>query len=80
MKIARLQSLDDIEQIDFAARVEVWPDDHVAVRIDGKVSLTPSFDLVQVQRLGDLPCEALGVKHFCGRVHEARTITNCGCK
>ena len=78
MQVACLESLNHVVQIDFAARVHVRADDHVALGVDREVSLAPGLDLVQVQRFARSSRRDWR-QQFCGRVHEARTITNWRC-
>ena len=64
-QIARLQSLDDFEQIDLALGRAVGPHDDVPGRIDAEVALAPGGHLVQIERILGVP---LGVRRefFCG--------------
>ena len=78
VQIARLESLHHLIEVYFSARLLVRTDDHMAFGVDGKVALAPRFDLVQVQRLADLP-GVWGANRLGGRVHVARTITNWCC-
>ncbi len=77
VQIARLESLDDVVEIDLVRCVHTWADDHVAITIDREIALAPGLDLIQVQRVLDLP-NLVREQLLCGNVHVARTITNWG--
>ena len=68
VQVARLQSLHDFVQIDFAARVHAGPDHHMAFGVDRKVALAPGLDLVQIERFFDLP-QVIRGQQLGGRVH-----------
>ena len=79
VQIARLEALHHLVADRSRAlgsmlgRMTTWP-----VGVDGEVALAPGLDLVQIQRLLDLP-GVVGGQRFGGCVHVARTITNWGC-
>ena len=68
VQVARLEPLHHLVQIDLAARVHARPDHHVALVVDRKVALAPGLDLIQIERLLDLP-GVTGGQRFGGCVH-----------
>ena len=68
VQVARLESLHHLVQIDFAVRIHARPDHDVAFGVDREVALAPGLDLVQIERLLDLPGVICG-QHLRGCVH-----------
>ena len=60
-QIARLQALDDFEQIDLALGRAVRAHDDVPGVVDAEVALAPGGDLIQIERVLDVPA-GFGVK------------------
>src|SRR5271165_6554348 len=72
MQIARFQPLHDVVQIDLVRRIHARADDDVAGGIDREIALAPGLDLIEVERVFDLP-NLVREQLLQGSVHVART-------
>ena len=54
-ELALLESLHHVEQVDFARRVHVGPDDEVPGGVHAEVTLAPGADLVELAGVFDGP-------------------------